>query len=172
MSAPSGSHGYTLLEDAFDMPMSAPTLPQPVQPQNAMMYGAPQASAPHQNQQRQHPPTATQHQQQQSQSQPVSLTKQQQEQVAVLHETITNTMLNELGRYFQIKDRDTRDQMDQLYSMFSTKQSESTDSVTESMNKYCSSLEILLFVVIATLVVSIIVQIVMCRKLSQLAAAK
>lgn len=59
---------------------------------------------------------------------------------------------------------------EQLYAMgkFETKQQETNAMVLRSMKQYASSLEILLFIVIAFCVVMVIVQIVICRKMMTL----
>ena len=63
-----------------------------------------------------------------------------------------------------------RRQYEQLYAMgkFVTKQQEDNALVLRSMKQYSSSLEILLFIVIAFCVVMVIVQIVVCRKVMTL----
>ena len=64
-----------------------------------------------------------------------------------------------------------RRQYEQLYAMgkLVTTQQEDNALVMRNMKQYCSSLEILLFIIIAFCVVMVIVQIVVCRKVMTLA---
>ncbi len=49
------------------------------------------------------------------------------------------------------------------------KQHEDSDMVMKTMKQYCSSIEILLFIIIAFCVIMVIVQIIVCRKVMTLA---
>ncbi len=71
----------------------------------------------------------------------------------------------------QQHEENERRQYEQLYAMgrLVTKQQEDNALVMRSMKQYCSSLEILLFIIIAFCVVMVIVQIVVCRKVMTLA---
>lgn len=70
----------------------------------------------------------------------------------------------------QQQEENERRQYEQLYAMgkLMTKQQEDNALVVQSMKQYCSSLEVLLFIIIAFCVVMVIVQIVVCRKVMTL----
>lgn len=147
----SNSKGFTFLDDAFDMPASSYTAPAMPSPQaiggggGAAMYGSPASGG----------------------QQPTKQQQQQQEQQMMLAQTI----LQELGSYMNMKDRESRNHQEQMFSSYVAKQTENTENATQVIKNYCSSLEILMFIIISALVILIIIQIVLCHKLSKTARA-
>lgn len=149
----SSSKGFTFLDEAFDMPASSYTAPAPMHAVSGGMYGAPQSQGGGGGQAA--VPTKQQQQQQQH----------QQEQLF-----LAQTILQELGSYMNVKDRESRDHQEQLFSSYVAKQTQNTDNALHVIKNYCSSLEILQFIIISALVILIIIQLVICHKLSNLAS--
>lgn len=143
-----GGNGFTFLDQAFDTPdapipeLTQPSAAPPIQHHPQQPYGAPAPGA----------------------GAPRQLSKQQQQQLEMV-----SMIMGELVPFIQHKDKQHKEHQEQLYSMVISKQSEASQSAAASITKYCSSLEILLFVVIGCLVVLGIIQIVMCQKVAQLA---
>lgn len=140
-----GSNGFTFLDDAFDMTTGGGSDYQQQQmPQLQQKYASPAPAAAPQG------TRAQQQQQEQAQAQAMMM----------------QAMMQDMAKFIDARNRETRDHQEQLYSSYVSKQNQTTETATQVMKTYCSSLEMLLFIIISALIVILIVQIVIVHKIT------
>lgn len=149
------SAGFTFLDDAFDMGG----------PAAAQQPAAASVETPHQQMYQQYAAPVSARQQQQHHGGGGGQETAAQKAQAAAHQAMVRDVLQELGKYLYVKEQEAKSHQEQLYSMMMSKQTEGTESTAVMIREHCTSLEILMFINIAALVVVIIVQIVLCSKL-------